>query len=181
MDNGENSYRRYLDGDKSAFDEILICYRDSLTLFINRYVHDISAAEDICIDTFMELIVHRHRYNFRTTLKTYLFMIGRCKALDYIKHKNRLTFVEMSDVQIAETKELEDSVIEGEQKRVLNRAIEKLPDEMRIAVHLVYFEGLSYKDAAKVMKKTNKQIDNLLYRAKSALRQSIGKDGELFL
>ena len=82
MDNGASSYRRYLDGDEAAFDEILRLYRDNLTFFINRYVHDLDAAEDLAIDTFMYLIVHRLRYNFRTPLKTYLFMIARSRALD---------------------------------------------------------------------------------------------------
>ena len=39
MDNGASSYRRYLDGDEAAFDDILRLYRDNLTFFINRYVH----------------------------------------------------------------------------------------------------------------------------------------------
>ena len=36
MDNGASSYRRYLDGDEAAFDEILRLYRDNLTFFITR-------------------------------------------------------------------------------------------------------------------------------------------------
>ena len=70
MDNGAGSYRRYLDGDEAAFDEILIAYRDALTFFINRYVHDLDAAEDLAIDSFLYLLVHKHRYNFKTPLKT---------------------------------------------------------------------------------------------------------------
>ena len=40
MDNGASSYRRYLNGDNSAFDEIIKDYFDSLVFFIDRYVHD---------------------------------------------------------------------------------------------------------------------------------------------
>ena len=58
--------------------------------------------------------------------------------------------------------------------------MEQLPEEMATAVHLVYFEDMSYEDAAKVMKKTKKQVDNLLYRAKGALRATLGKESELF-
>ena len=49
---------------------------------------------------------------------------------------------------------------------------------MRAVVHLIYFEEMTYAEAAKVMKKTVKQVDNLLYRAKKALRITLGKDGE---
>ena len=46
-------------------------------------------------------------------------------------------------------------------------------------MHLVYFEEYSYEDAARIMKKNRKQIDNLLYRAKNTLRDMIGEEGEL--
>jgi RNA polymerase sigma-70 factor (ECF subfamily) len=52
---------------------------------------------------------------------------------------------------------------------------------MRVAVHLIYFEDMTYDEAAKVMKKNRKQVDNLLYRAKKALRITLEKDGELVL
>ena len=45
MDNGANSYRRFLEGDESAFDEIMKELFDGLVFFIDRYVHDIHAAE----------------------------------------------------------------------------------------------------------------------------------------
>ena len=82
MDNGACSYRRFLDGDESAFDEIMKELFDGLVFFFNRYVYDIHTAEDLAIDVFSELIVHRRRYNFRVSMKTYLFMLGRSRALD---------------------------------------------------------------------------------------------------
>jgi len=52
---------------------------------------------------------------------------------------------------------------------------------MRVAVHLIYFEEMTYEEAAQVMRKNRKQVDNLLYRAKKALRIILGEDGELLL
>ena len=182
MDNGASSYRRYLDGDEAAFDVILSLYRDNLTFFINRFVHDFDAAEDLAIDTFMYLIVHPLRYNFRTPLKTYLFMIGRSRALDYLRHRGKLTMVELSQAEheISSGPSLEEIILLDERKQALNKALDALPEDMQTAVHLVYFEDLTYEDAAKVMKKNRKQVANLLYRAKEKLRTILGKDGELF-
>ena len=145
MDNGASSYRRYLDGDEAAFVEILRLYRDNLTFFINRYVHDLDAAEDLAIDTFMYLIVHRLRYNFRTPLKTYLFMIARSRALDYLKHRGKLTTVEISEVEgtLTDGITLEELILLDERKQLLNRALKQLPEDMQLAVHLVYFEDLT--------------------------------------
>lgn len=81
MKNGAGSYRRFLDGDESAFDDLLALYQENLIFFINRYVHNITVAEDLAADVFLDLIVHKHRYNFKTSLKTYLFMIGRSLLL----------------------------------------------------------------------------------------------------
>jgi len=183
MDNGASSYRRFLDGDESAFDEIMKELFDNLVFFIDRYVHDIHAAEDIAIDAFSDLVVNKHRYNFKVTLKTYLFMLGRSRALNYIKHRKVIDFVELTeaDTAIAEQEALEDIILADERKRVVNNALNSLPDDMRVVVHLIYFEDLSYDEAAKVMKKNRKQVDNLLYRAKKELRIILGKDGELLL
>jgi len=183
MDNGASSYRRFLDGDESAFDEIMKELFDNLVFFIDRFVHDIHAAEDIAIDAFSDLVVNKHRYNFKVTLKTYLFMLGRSRALNYIKHRKIIDFVELTEADkvSSEQETLEEIVLADDRKRVVNNALNALPDDMRVVIHLIYFEDLSYDEAAKVMKKNRKQVDNLLYRAKKELRIILGKDGELLL
>lgn len=178
MDNGESSYRRFLEGDEDAFDGIMREYFDSLIFFINRYVGDIHAAEDIAIDVFAYIAANKRAYNFKVSLKTYLFMIGRSRALNYIKHRKKLAFspLEVAEDLTTEQSAVESLVLADEKKRQVNRALSQLPDAMRLAVHLVYFEELSYEEAARVMKKSKKQIDNLLYRAKGILRAELSKE-----
>ena len=180
MDNGASSYRRFLAGDESAFEEILETYREGLTFFINRYVCDEAAAEDIAIDVFTYILLHKHRYNFKTSLKTYLYMLGRSRALDYLRKRTRLVFSELEKAG-AQAPPPEEQIFRGEREKMVRDAVAKLPRDMREAVELVYFEGLSYEETAKIMKKTKKQVDNTLYRAKEKLRDIIGKDGELWL
>ncbi len=183
MDNGASSYRRFLDGDESAFDEIMKELFHSLVFFIDRYVQDIHTAEDIAIDTFADLGIHMHKYNFKVTLKTYLFMVGRSRALNYIKHRKVIDFVELTEAESNsdDLDKLEKTVLDDERKRIVNAALIKLPDDMCVATHLVYFEDMTYDEAARVMKKNRKQIDNLLYRAKKELRTILGEEGELLL
>ncbi len=180
MFDGAGSYRRFLNGEESAFDEIMNELFRKLVFFIDGYVHDSYTAEDLAIDVFSDLIVHKHRYNFKVSLKTYLFMIGRSRALDYIKHRKVIDFVEINEAEDFSDDErvLEQTVLDDERKRMVNEAITKLPEDMREVVHLIYFEDMTYAEAAKVMKKTAKQVDNLLYRAKTQLRIILGKDGE---
>lgn len=182
MDHGAQCWRRYLDGDESGFDELLKTHRDSLTFFLYRLVHDESIAEDLCIDTFMELLLHKRRYNFKIPLKNYLFIIARSRAVDYLRHAKKFATVELSEAEneTADGHTPEEILLKNEQSRALSLAMQSLPDEMQVALHLVYIEELSYKDAAHVMKKSPKQVDNLLTRAKSALRTTLSKEGDLF-
>lgn len=172
MDHGASSYRRYLSGDEEAFADIVKEYFDHLVFFIQRYVNDLAAAEDIAMDVFAWLIVHKTRYNFSVSLKTYLFMLGRSRALDHIKHRSKLQTVELSEAaeQADQGLSLEEQLLADERKRTVHRALESLDADMRLAVHLVYFEEMSANEAAKVLKKNRKQVYNLLYRAKNALR-----------
>lgn len=183
MDNGACSYRRFLNGDERAFDEILTQYFDGLTFFINRYLHDVHASEDVAIDVLLQLIVHPNRYDFKTPLKSYLYMMARSRALNELKRRRRHATVSLDEASTLadDERSLADAVIADERRRVLNAAMERLSEPFRSVLHLIYFENMSYDEAGRVMKKSRKQIDNLLYRAKAALRAELGKDGADYL
>lgn len=161
--------------DPNDLELLLRTCRPGLIFFLQQLVGDPDTAEDLAIDSFLELLVHPLRYNGRSSVKTYLFMIGRSKALNYLKRRRHLSPDPIPEDHPADTS-LEEQFLADERRRALHRALNTLPEEMRTAVHLVYFEELSYRQTAKVMKKTEKQVDNLLYRAKSALRTQLGKD-----
>ena len=110
-------------------------------------------------------------------------MIGRSRALNYIKHRKKFAQADISENEDLpdEAPSPEDTVLCDERKREINSAIADLSEDMRIAVHLVYFEELSYEEAAKVMNKNAKQIDNLLYRAKNTLRAALGEKGKAII
>lgn len=175
----EDCYRRYLDGDKSAFSELIDMYRENLIFFINRYVNNEDTAEEIAADCFAELIVHPTRFGFRSSLKTYIFSIAHHKAVNYIKKNSRTTLFESTEIIEKSTEyiEFENDVMKKEQNKLLHKALPKLKEEYRTAIHLVYFEEMSYKEAAGVMRKTTKQIDNYVTRGKAALKKILEEEG----
>lgn len=176
MDNGESSYRRFLLGDEAALDEILERYRLHLIFFIDRIVHDPDTAEDIAIDVFVYLLTHPRRYHFKVPLKTYLFMLGRSRALDYLRRRKFLSPDPIPADQ-PDPWDLETQLLTDERNKALHAALKTLPADMQQALHLVYFEELSYEQTAAVMKKNKKQVDNLLYRGKERLRAILRKEG----
>lgn len=182
-DKGSACYRRWLEGDESAANDIMEDLFFGLVYFIDRYVHDVHAAEDIAMDVMSDLFVHRHRYDFRVTLKTYLCMRGKSKAIDLLRHRKALRLDPLSDAEAYpdERAELEEKLIVSERQRAVREAMGRLPGDMREAIGLVCFEELSYSEAARVMGVKPKQIDNLLYRAKKELRSYLGEEAKELL
>lgn len=151
-----------------------------LVYFVDRYIHDLHAAEDIAMDVISDLLAGSRYKKERASLKTYLYMRGRSRALDLLRRRKALPTCGMDELagEPDEREELEARVVSNERRRIVRSALDKLPGDMREAVHLIYFEELSYEQAARVMKKNRKQVDNLLYRAKKELKNIIGEENK---
>ena len=65
----------------------------------------------------------------------------------------------------------------SERNSQLYRALEKLKKEYQEALYLVYFEDMSYREAGKVLGKSESQVTNLVHRGKKSLREILGKEG----
>ncbi|MBQ9467691.1 MAG: RNA polymerase sigma factor [Clostridia bacterium] len=182
MENGDCSYRRFLDGDNSAFDGIVKEHFDHVVFFIDRILHDTQASEDVAIDVFAYL-AFKKGYDGRSSMRTYLLTVARSRALNYIKKHRAHPTVSFDDLssEACDRADMLDRLIDDERKKYVSEAMDKLPDDQKTALHLVFFEGLTYKETAKIMKKSEKQVDNLLFRAKNALRSLFGEEGRKYL
>ncbi len=179
MFNGNECYRRYLKGEDSAFEEIMEAYHDGLILFINKYVRNFAVAEELAADCFVELIVHKKRFLGNSDFKTYLYSIGRHKAIDFIRKDAKKKIVAPDEIpETSSDDDVEEVFIADEGRRNLHLAISRLSEEYRAVVYLIFFEELSYEAAAKVLGKSKKQIDNLIYRAKGTLKKILSEGGD---
>ena len=140
MLNGVECYRRYLNGDEKAFDELIDAYHDGLILFINKIIGNYSVSEEIAADCFVELIIHKKRFLGTSDFRTYLYSIGRHKAIDYVRKDAKKKIITPEDMpEIAEDALLEDLYIQDETKRALHNAILQLGKDYREVVYLVFF------------------------------------------
>ena len=179
MDNGASSYRRYLDGDDTGLTEIIRDYKDGLTLYINGYVNNIFTAEDLMEDTFFKLAIRKPRFLGKSSFKTWLYTIARNIALDYLRKNGKIEKTPIEDVNnyIVEEVNVEKEYLIKEQKITLHRTMRKLKSEYFQVLYLVYFEGFTNEEIAKIMKKNKRQIENLIYRAKGTLKSELEKEG----
>lgn len=182
MDNGASCYRCFLDGDDEGIVAIVRDYKDGLILYLNSFVNNIFIAEDLAEDTFFRLIIKKPRYSGKSTFKTWLYAIGRNAAVDYIRHNSKLLNTPIEDMEnyLSEEQKLEQSYIKDERKIALHRALAKLAPDYRTILWLVFFEEFSNKEAAIIMKKNDRQIKNLLYRAKQSLKSILEREGFVY-
>lgn len=179
MDSGAESYRRYLDGDDSGLSRLVEMYKDGLILYLNGYVKNIFVAEEMTEETFFRLITKKPHFAEKSSFKSFLYAIGRNVAIDYLRRNRHLTDTpveELADCLRAE-QDLEADYLRLERQRTLHRALAALSADYRAVLWLVYIEGFSTEEAAAVLKKNQRQMRNLLYRARLALREKLEKEG----
>ena len=182
MDNGASSYRRFLDGDDKGIAEIVEDYKDGLILYLNGYVSNIYIAEELTEDTFFRLITKKPRYSGKSTFKSWLYAIGRNVAVDFIRHNSKMLNTPIEDMEnyLSEEQSLEQSYINEERKIIVHKALSELATDYQTILWLVFFEGFSNKEAAIVLKKNDRQIKDLLYRAKQSLKSKLEKEGFIY-
>ena len=179
MDNGSKSYRRFLDGDNTGLVEIIRDYKDGLMLYINSLVHDIHIAEELTEDTFVRLVVRRPADKGSGSFKTWLYTMGRNRAIDYLRHSKRrqeLDLYACAD-STAALHTVEELYFREEKRRIVHRALKRLRPDYQQVLWLIYFEDFSCKQAAAVMKKKVHAVEMMASRARKALSEELRKEG----
>ncbi len=178
MDNGASSYRRFLDGDDTGLVEIVRDYKDGLILYIDSFARNISLSEEIAEDTFVRLGVKKPRFSGRSSFRTWLYAIGRNTALDCFRKRSKHETVPIDECsELSDMESLENAYILEERKRTVHRAMTKLKDDYRQVLWLIYFEGFSCSEAARIMRKSTHAVETLAYRARQSLKDELTKEG----
>ena len=174
----ESLYRQYLSGDDEGLNALMKKYGDPLTLYIDGYLHDVHEAEELMLDVFAYLFTKKPRIR-DGGFRAYLYQSARHMALRLL-HKKRAGNCFSLDAltEEPEARELvEEAVESAERARILRACMAELHADYREALFLVYFEGLSHAETAAVMGKREKQVADLIYRGKNALRKRLEQEG----
>ena len=182
MDNGASSYRRFLDGDDEGMVDIIRDYKDGLILYLNGYVDNIFTAEELMEETFFKLVTKKPKYTAKYAFKTWLYTVGRHVAVDYLRRRKKRADLPLDKLEncLIEEESVEHAYLREEQKITLHRALRELPPDYWRVLYLTYFDGFSNADAAVAMNKSRRQIENLIYRAKKALKAQLEKENFVY-
>lgn len=173
-------YKEFLMGKQSSFDELMNKYRNNLVCFIQGYVKSIDIAEDLAQDVFVYILINRKEYDFKYSMKTYLYTIARSRALNYLKREKRIVSLEENIDYLANKEyinQIEDLVFSSDSQKQILSAIKKLNANQQRVIFLADIEELSYKDICKITGKTIPQIKMTVHRARKKLKEILGKEG----
>ena len=170
-------------GDEDAFRELVDIYQDRIYNTCIGFVRDPEDADDLTQDVFIEIYNSIGKFRGDAKLSTWIYRITVNKSLEHLrkmKRKKKSGFIlwshdEESDFNV-EVPDFDHPGILAENKeraKILFRAIEKLPENQKIAFTLHKVEDLSYEQISDVMQKSLSSVESLMHRAKINLRKKL--------
>jgi len=171
-------------GDKRAFDLLVAKYQRKLFRLLSRLIRDQAEIEDVAQEAFIK--AYRALPNFRgeSAFYTWLYRIAINTAKNYLVAQGRRaptqTETEIEDAENFEdgeslrTEDTPDRMLLSKQvAEAVNRAIERLPEDLRTAIVLRELEGLSYEEIAVSMNCPIGTVRSRIFRAREAVAEEL--------
>ncbi|BCX89136.1 RNA polymerase sigma-70 factor, ECF subfamily [Methylomarinovum tepidoasis] len=175
--------RRVQQGDKKAFDLLVLKYQPKIVQLISRYIRDPSEALDVAQETFIKAYRALPRFRGDSAFYTWLYRIAINTAKNHIAARARRPSDSEIELETAEQFEgavrLKDQetpegiLLSEEIADAVRQAIEELPDELRTAIILREFEGLSYEEIAQAMGCPVGTVRSRIFRAREAIDKKL--------
>ena len=158
MISDEMAYRQYLDGKEESADILVERYGDALTYYINGYIHDIHESEDLMIEAFAQIFAKERPIDGKGSFRAYLYKTARNLTIRH-RQKHKLWFLCLDEV---------DFELPGEE--LVDREV----------MYLFSLEGISYREAARILGKSEQQVTNLVHRGKKSLKKILEERGFIY-
>jgi RNA polymerase sigma-70 factor (ECF subfamily) len=148
---------RFQEGDINAYNELVKRYKDRLLNFVLRYFNNVEQAEDVVQDTLIKLYTHASYYKNVAKFSTCIFTIAKNNALTELRKNKRKKTDSLwtDDGQVIDINSKEESLDSKVQNEIaidqLNKFLDEIPENFRMAVVLRDFQELSYEEISKIL------------------------------
>jgi len=176
--------KRAQKGDTRAFDLLVLKYQGRLAALVARYVQDSSEVEDVVQEAFIKAYKALSKFRGDSAFYTWLYRIATNAAKNYLVTRGRRPSADV-DVSDAEFIEEAESLRESETPEshlfgqeladVVSSTLASLPEELRAALMLREFEGMSYEEIADVMACPVGTVRSRIFRAREAIDAKVNK------
>lgn len=178
------------DRAKSALGLFYDCYFDQVYGYVRRMVGEEHLAEDLTQEILMHIMQHLESYDPTRALRPWVFAIATNKVRDYWRgkrHQTRLREISLDPGDSGggwtppSNGRPEDEIGASETTLNLTRAIEALPESMRLTLVLRYYEGLSFEAIGEIIDRNEVAVRKRYSRALEALRKALvdGANGRM--
>ena len=172
---------KFQNGDNYAFDQLVRRYKEPLLNFVYRFVGDLTEAEDIVQDTFFRVYKNKHYYKNVAKFSTWIYTIaGNLAKTELRRRKRRKIFSIHRDTQEEKEWDLPDIETNPEKEvntvvteRIIQKAINNLPDKFREVVVLRDIEGFSYEDISDIIRVPLGTVKSRVNRARLRLQEDL--------
>ncbi|QFY45043.1 RNA polymerase sigma factor RpoE [Candidatus Methylospira mobilis] len=170
-------------GDKKAFDLLVLKYQNRVIHLVNRYLRDQSEAQDVAQDAFIKAYRAIGSFRGESAFYTWIYRIAINTAKNHIVSRSRRPSEEDIDPDVAEQFEGVDSLrdidtpdailLSEEMAVIIQNALDDLPSELRTAISLREFDGLSYEEIAEAMSCPVGTVRSRIFRAREFIEKRL--------
>jgi len=173
-------------GDKRAFDVLTLKYQHKIVGLVSRYLNDADEVMDVTQEAFIKAYRALPRFRGDSAFYTWLYRIAINTAKNHLVSRSRRppdTDIDVDgefqgdSVVLRDVGGPESAMARDQLEEVIFSAIDELPEELKVAVTLREFEGLSYEEIAEVMECPVGTVRSRIFRAREAIEKRIAAIG----
>ena len=176
--------RRVKKGDYRSFDLLVLKYQSRVIALSNKYVHDHHLAEDIAQEAFIKAFKSIHSFREESAFYTWLYRIAANTSKNYLTSKRRKKEYSESEVFSSEDANVdifdipggdspEEILAANNLREVIFESLSNLPEDIRTAISLREFEGLSYEEISEVLDCPIGTVRSRIFRGREIIQEKI--------
>ncbi|MHB1686978.1 MAG: RNA polymerase sigma factor [Ignavibacteriaceae bacterium] len=169
LDDDFSLIKRFIDGDESTFNILVLRHKEKVRNIIYLTLNNHELVDDIAQEVFLTVYKNLKRFRFESQFTTWLYRITINKCKDHLrKIKIRSIFTPIKDEE--EDFGYSTSPDEKDVAEIVRKAIEKLPEKLKVPLLLKDIEGLSYQEIAESIQCEIGTVKSRIFRAREGLR-----------
>jgi RNA polymerase sigma-70 factor (ECF subfamily) len=163
---------RYLAGDMTAFDELMIRYERQIYRVCYRFVENREDAMDLAQEVFIKAFEHLAGFRKESSLKTWLYRVAMNHCINHVKKQSH-EFVEVTENIGSVRASVQSQLEEREQREHFRRLVKQLPPKQKAILELRINEQLSYEEIASISGRSVSTIKASVFFALEKLRKLV--------
>ncbi|MBD3266027.1 sigma-70 family RNA polymerase sigma factor [bacterium] len=182
----EQLIREVAGGSRAAFELLVQRWDRRMFNYLLRCAHGREEAEDLRQELFLRVYLRAKTFQEGKPFQPWIYRIATNLVIDKVARKRTMKPEERADMEEASTfnqlksnPDARGRVNRGELSNLVQKALERLPSEQKIALVMRHFEGLRFEEIARILDVSESTLKSRVYRGLSALKEELKQIGIL--